>query len=62
MIIACGGGAGCKNFNEIKNKKLIKRWREISHGGGISPNMEAKDGRRRWWSCFLRSGAAGFTW
>ena len=30
--------------------------------GGIIPDMEAKDGRRRWWSCFLRSGAAGFTW
>jgi hypothetical protein len=28
---------------------------------GISPD-QANDGRRRWWSCSLRSGADGFTW
>jgi hypothetical protein len=31
-MVACGCGTGCKNFKEIKNKKLIKQWREISHG------------------------------
>jgi hypothetical protein len=31
-MVACGGGAGYKNFREIKNKNLIKRWKEISHG------------------------------
>jgi hypothetical protein len=30
-MVACGGGAGCKNFIEIKKKKL-KGWMEISHG------------------------------
>jgi hypothetical protein len=30
--------------------------------GGINPDLEAKDGWRRWWSCSLRSGAAGFMW
>ena len=33
-------------------------------GGGdgrISPDLEAKDGQRRWWSCSQHSGAAGFT-
>ena len=30
--------------------------------GGISLDLEANDGRRRWWSCSLRSGADGFTW
>jgi hypothetical protein len=22
-MVACGGGVGCKNFREIKNKKLM---------------------------------------
>jgi hypothetical protein len=31
-MVAYGGGVGCKNFREIKNKKLMVEWREISHG------------------------------
>ena len=30
--------------------------------GGISLDLEANDGRKRWWSCSLCSGADGFTW
>ncbi len=30
--------------------------------GGISPDLEANDGRRQWWSYSLRNGADGFTW
>jgi hypothetical protein len=54
-MVGGGGGRLHMGFNQTNPR--------IGGGdGGISPDLEANDGRRRWWSCSLRSGADGFTW
>ena len=52
-----GGGGGRLHMGLKQTNPRIG-----GEDGGISPDLEANDGRRRWWSCSLRSGADGFIW
>ena len=52
-----GGGGGRLHMG-------LKQTNPRIGGGdeGISPDLEANDDWRRWWSCSLCSGADSFIW